>query len=68
MGFGVTVYHIVLRIITRDMQFDRPTGFEIHEAHKSTFQKLSLINGYAIVVFPAGNGVFYGIYFYATIN
>ena len=68
MGFGVTIYHIVLRIITRDIQFDRPTGFEIHEAHKSASQKLSIINGSAIIVFPAVNGLFYGTYFYVSIN
>ena len=68
MGFGLTIYHIALRIITRDMPCDRLTGFEINEAHKSASQKLSIINGYAIIVFPAINGVFYGIYFYATSN
>ena len=68
MGFGVTIYHIVLRIITRDMQLDRPTGFETNEAHRSASQRLSTINGYAIIVFPAVNGLFYGIYFYVTIN
>ena len=68
MGFVVTIYHFVLRIITRDIQFDRTTGLEINEAHESASQRLSIFNGCAIIVFPAINGVFYGIYFYATVN
>ena len=68
MGFGVTMYHIALRIVTRDMQLDRQTDFEINEEHKSSRQKLNKINRYATIIFPTVNGLFYGIYFYTTIN
>ena len=68
MGFGVTIYHIVLSIITRDMKYDRQTDFQIHKGNESTNQRLGMINRYAIIIFPAINGVFYGIYFYTTVN
>ena len=68
MGFGVTIYHIVLSIITRDMKYDRQTDFQIHKGNESTNQRLGMINRYAIIIFPAINGVFYGIYYYTTVN
>ena len=67
IGFGVTMYHISLRMISRYMQLDRQREFEINEAHESMKQKLRSINGYAAVLFPTMNAIFYAIYFYATI-
>ena len=62
MGFGVTMYHIALRATTRQL--------ELEISDETTFLngRPSNINGYAIVIFPVVNGVFYGVYFYVTAN
>ena len=64
MGFGVTIHHIALRTTARHMIYGAQTNEEM------TFLngRLSNINDYAIIIFPVINGVFYGIYFYATLN
>ena len=68
MVFGVTIYHVALQVIGRNSKSCQETDLEINEEYSQPHQKLVKINDYAMIIFPAVNGVFYGIYFYSTVN
>ena len=68
MVFGVTIYHVALQVIGRNSKHLQETEMEINEGYSHPHQKLVKINDYAIIIFPTINGVFYGIYFYSTVN
>ena len=68
MVFGVIIYHVALQVIGRNSKHLQETEMEINEGYSHPHQKLVKINDYAIIIFPTINGVFYGIYFFATLN
>ena len=67
--FFIIVYHIILDRLLQHFREDLDNvvrSFENNDETEGSKSKLNKINGMAIILFPALNGIFYGIYFYHT--
>ena len=67
--FFIIVYHIILDRLLQHFREDLDNvvrSFENNDETEGSKSKLNKINGMAIILFPALNEIFYGIYFYHT--
>ena len=73
--FAIIAYHIVLdrmrkhfRKLDEDSVQHFETAYDGNGTEKEGTNKISKINHVVIMVFPFLNGIFYGIYFYLTLQ